>query len=202
MKVLLGYFWRGCLVLLPLAGTIYIAFLVITTMDRILPVGVPGLGFALTLALITLVGAFASNVIGRAAFELTEKWLTALPLVRLVYASIRDLTDAFVGDKKRFNRPVSVAVVPGSGVKALGYVTRDALDRLGLGEHLAVYFPQSYNFAGNLLLVPRELVEPLEVGSTDLMTFIVSGGVSGLGVEPTQRPKATRTMLGIGPRRP
>ncbi len=201
MKTLLGYFWRGCLVLLPLAGTLYIAYLVISTVDRWIPVGIPGLGFVLTLLLVTLVGALTSNVIGNAIVELAEKWFTRLPLVRLVYSSIHDLIDAFVGDKKRFNRPVAVSL-PGTGCKALGFITRDSLEALAMPDRVAVYFPQSYNFAGNLLLVPREQLEPLQVSSTDLMTFVVSGGVSGLGVDPPRPPpRPARTMLGLGPRK-
>jgi uncharacterized membrane protein len=75
-----------------------------------------------------------------------------------------------------------------------------------LTEHVAVYFPQSYNFAGNVLIVPRDQVTPLAVSSTDLMTFIVSGGVSGLGVAPADsakpppKPTFARTILGLGPR--
>jgi uncharacterized membrane protein len=200
MKTLLGYFWRGCLVLLPLAGTIYIAYVVFTSIDRILPIGIPGLGFVLTVAIVTLVGALTSNVVGRAVLDMTEAWFTKLPLVRLVYSSIHDLIDAFVGDKKRFDRPVAVALIPGSTCKALGFVTRDTLEKLGMTDQVAVYFPQSYNFAGNLLIVPRSQLERLDVSSTDLMTFIVSGGVSGLGVAQQPRgPKSTRTILGIGP---
>jgi len=203
MKTLLGYFWRGCFVLLPLAGTVYIAYLVVSTLDKLIPIGIPGLGFVLTLALVTLAGALTSNVIGNAVFQLTESWFTKLPLVRLVYSSIRDLIDAFVGDKKRFNRPVAVSLVRGSETKALGFVTRDSMEVLGMGDRVAVYFPQSYNFAGNLLLIPRDQVEPLSVSSTDLMTFLVSGGVSGLGIEPppptSKRAKPARTILGLGP---
>ena len=50
---------------------------------------------------------------------------------------------------------------------------------MGLSDHVAVYFPQSYNFAGNVLVVPRNKVRPVEVDATLAMTFIVSGGVSG-----------------------
>lgn len=183
-KTLLGYFWRGCLVLAPVSITVYIAWLVFTTVDRILPVGVPGLGFVLTLGLITLVGFLTSNVIGGAVVRETERWLAKVPLIKLLYTSIRDLVGAFVGDKKKFNRPVAVALVPGSQAKALGFVTRESLAQIDLKGHLAVYFPQSYNFAGNVLLVPREQVEPLSASSSDVMAFIVSGGVSGLGIEP------------------
>jgi uncharacterized membrane protein len=55
-----------------------------------------------------------------------------------------------------------------------------ALDHLGITEHVAVYFPQSYNFAGNLLLVPSDRVTPVAVDSAMVMAFIVSGGVTGI----------------------
>jgi uncharacterized membrane protein len=207
MKTLFGYFLRGCLVLLPAAATLYIAYFIFTKIDRMVPVGVPGLGFALTIAVITLGGFLTSNVVGRAAIEVSDRWLARVPLAKLIYTSIRDLINAFVGEKKRFDRPVAVTLVPGSHIRALGFVTRDGLDALGIGDQVAVYFPQSYNFAGNLLIVPRDQVVPLKVGTTDLMTFIVSGGVSGLGIEPEPVGRSStggargRTLLGVGPQK-
>ena len=53
------------------------------------------------------------------------------------------------------------------------------MEFIGLLDHVAVYFPQSYNFAGNLLVFPKDQVRPLEAESSDIMAFIVSGGVSG-----------------------
>ena len=144
-------------------------------------------------------------VIGRAAVESAERWLSSLPLLKLVYGSIRDLIQAFVGDKKRFDKPVALALVPGSPVRVLGFVTREALNELGKADYVAVYVPQSYNFAGNLLIAPRDQVERLDASSSDLMTFIVSGGVSGFGVDPDSlsKPPAkspiVRTALGLGP---
>jgi len=184
MKTLLRYFLRGCLALLPVAATIYVAFVVVVTIDHWVPVGVPGLGFVLTVCLITLAGFLTSNVVGRAALDVTDRLLARVPLAKLVYTSIRDLLGAFVGEKKRFDRPVAVALVTGSPVRVLGFVTRDNLDALGMRDRVAVYFPQSYNFAGYLAVVPRDQIEPLAVSTTDLMTFVVSGGVSGLGIEP------------------
>jgi uncharacterized membrane protein len=182
MKRFAGYFLRGSLVLIPLAGTLYIVFFILRTLDQILPIDIPGLGLVLTIGLITLVGFLTSNVVGRTAFDLTEGIFTRLPLIKLIYTSIKDLIGAFVGNKKRFDQPVAVTLAPGGTTRMLGFVTRDNLEVLGYGPYVAVYFPQSYNFAGNLLLVPREQVEPLVVETGDLMTFIVSGGVSGLGV--------------------
>jgi uncharacterized membrane protein len=108
--------------------------------------------------------------------------------VKLVYSSIKDLINAFVGERKSFDKPVLVRLSPDDSVRALGFVTREALASLGLPEHVAVYFPQSYNFAGNLLIVPHDAIQPLSVSSGELMTFIVSGGVSGLGVGRPQLP--------------
>jgi uncharacterized membrane protein len=207
MKTLLSYFWRGCLVLVPVAVTIYAAYVVVATFDRLVPVGIPGLGLVLAVVLVTLVGFMTSNVLGRAIIDTAERWMSSLPLLKLVYGSIRDLIEAFVGDKKRFDKPVSLTLVPGSPIRVLGFVVRDALDELGAQDQVAVYVPQSYNFAGSLLIAPRDQVQPLGVSSSDLMAFIVSGGVSGLGVEPrpTQRPPSkppiARTMFGLGPSR-
>jgi uncharacterized membrane protein len=203
MKTLLGYFWRGCLVLVPVAVTAYVAYFVVATFDRLVPVGIPGLGLLLVLVLVTLVGFMTSNVMGRAVVDAAERWLSSLPFLKLVYGSIRDLVQAFVGNKKRFDKPVALSLMPGSPIQVLGFVTRDTLGELGIADRVAVYVPQSYAFAGCLLIAPSELVTPLDASSTDLMTFIVSGGVSGLGVAPstTHKPPIARTVLGLGPRR-
>ena len=182
MRILLSYFWRGCLVIAPVSITVYIAWKVVTIFDSFVRVGIPGVGLVLTIILITLVGFLTSNVIGKAVVNEVERFMERVPLIKLLYSSIRDLINAFVGDKKRFDRPVAVAVVPGASAKALGFITRESLTHLDMRGHVAVYFPQSYNFAGNVLLVPRELVETVDASSADVMTFIVSGGVSGLGI--------------------
>ncbi|HEY6562647.1 MAG TPA: DUF502 domain-containing protein [Polyangiaceae bacterium] len=192
MKRLVGYFLRGSLVLTPLAATLYILYFVFTTIDQLLPIGIPGIGFVVTIVLVTAVGFLTSNVLGRTLFDSAERFFTRLPLVKLVYSSVRDLIGAFVGDRKSFDRPVAVTLVPGSELKALGFITRDGLHGLGMADYVAVYFPQSYNFAGNLMIVPREYVDPLDVPTPELMTFIVSGGVSGLGVGQTMPPASIR----------
>jgi len=181
VKRLVRYFLRGCLVTAPLGLTVYIVWLVLSTIDRLLPFSIPGLGLVVTLLLITAIGVATSNVVGRTAVEMADALLGRLPLVKLVYTSIKDLVDAFVGDKRRFDVPVAVTLSPGAGAKALGFVTRESLAGLGMPESVAVYFPQSYNFAGYLLVVPRRQVEPLDVAASELMTFIISGGVSGFG---------------------
>ena len=89
---------------------------------------------------------------------------------------IRDLLEAFVGDKKRFDQPVSVRVT--DEVRTLGFVTQDDLSLLAMPGHVAVYLPFSYSMAGTVIVVPRSRVEKLSIASSALMAFVVSGGVS------------------------
>lgn len=194
MKLLIRYFVRGSLVSVPLFVTVYIVYLVVSTIDGFFDVRVPGLGIIITFSLVTLVGFLTSNVIGGSLLEAAERFFKKLPLVKLLYSSIKDLVSAFVGSNKRFDQPVLLRLGHEGRAHVLGFVTRASLNALHMPDHVAVYVPQSYNFAGNLLVAPRELVEPLDVGSADVMTFIVSGGVSGLGVGqslPPPPPTAT-----------
>jgi uncharacterized membrane protein len=198
-KRLVRYFIRGCLVSVPLAITGWIVWGTLRFVDQLLPFGIPGVGFVVTLSLITLIGLFTSNVIGKRVFQITDRLLSGMPLVKLLYTSIKDLIRAFVGDHKSFDRPAAVALTPG-GARILGFVTREGLHMLGMPEFVAVYFPQSYNFAGQLAIVPREQVELLDAASSEVMTFIVSGGISGFGRGQSLVPPPTLTSVNIKPR--
>ena len=172
-------FFEGLFLVVPVAVTIYVVFLVFNFIDGWLNIPIPGIGFILTIGMLVLIGRLASNVFFRGAMGSLEKVLTRTPFVKLVYTSLKDLIEAFMGEKKRFDQPVLVTLMPGGHAEAIGFVTRQNLDLLGLEDRVAVYFPQSYNFAGNLLVVPRSQIRPLHADSADIMTFIVSGGVSG-----------------------
>ena len=179
MRRFVNYFLRGLVVLAPLVITLWITYEVFRRVDGLLGLPIPGLGFILTVAGITLFGFLASNLITRGWLAAVEGVFARLPFVRLLYSSTRDLLDAFVGEKRRFDKPVAVSLTPGGTIRVLGFVTREGLDYLGLPGQVAVYLPQSYNFAGNLILVPAAQVERLTAESAEVMTFIVSGGVSG-----------------------
>ena len=178
MKRLVRYFLKGLLFLVPLVATIYFVYFVFIKIDSILPFDIPGLGFVAIILTITLVGMIASNFLTRRLVGWVDNVFTRLPLVKMIYTSIKDLINAFVGDKKSFNKPVLVTLVPGGNIQAIGFVTRESLDNLGLSEHVAVYLPQSYNFAGNLVVVPKGQVSPVNADSGDVMAFIVSGGIT------------------------
>jgi len=179
MNFIVRNFFRGLLIVVPTALTLYILYGLFTRVDRLLNLPWPGAGFAVTLMAITLVGFLGSNIIGRTLFSWAERLFTRAPFIRIVYGSIKDLLEAFVGEKRRFDKPVMVAIPSLGNSKCLGFVTRDTIGLLPLEGHVAVYFPQSYNVAGNLLLMPSALVEPLAIDASQMMAFIVSGGVSG-----------------------
>ncbi|GAB2623695.1 DUF502 domain-containing protein [Belliella aquatica] len=178
-KRFITYFFRGILFVIPLALTIYIIILTINFLDGIIPIPVPGLGILIMLGFITFVGYLAGLFITKPLFEIFEKWIFKIPLINIVYTSIKDLMSAFVGDKKKFNIPVIVKL--SEGMSRLGFITQDDLSILEEENLVAIYFPHSYNFSGNLYLVPRHNVRILNnVKSSDIMKFIVSGGVSNL----------------------
>ncbi len=181
LRSLLKYFLRGLIVLAPIALTLWILWQIFQLVDGLIPLPdlpyfAPGVGFALVVAMVTLIGLLTTNLLAAQAIELGQRVMGRLPFVKLLYTSIKDLTVAFVGEKKLFDRPVLVTF-PG-GIQVVGFVTREDLSELGLPERVAVYMPQSYNFAGNLLLVPRERLQPLARTASEALAFVVSGGLT------------------------
>ena len=186
MKRLANYFLNGLLFMVPIVVTLYVVYILFIKVDGLLRIPlpgigvIPGVGFLATLVIITLTGFLVSNFLTKRLLLLFDRLMSRLPLVKLLYGSIKDLLNAFAGEKKSFNRPVLVKLGPDSSAHVLGFITCDSLNKFGLEEYIAVYVPQSYNFAGQLLVFPRNQVQPLDTSSADLMTFIVSGGVAGV----------------------
>ena len=156
----------------------------ISWLDNLIPLRFPGLGLLTILAFISIVGYLASTLLAGPLFGLLEDILARLPLVSIIYSSLKDLISAFVGDKKKFNQPVLVTLDPAYTIQKPGFITQEDLSNLGLPGQVAVYLPHSYNFSGNLYIVPAKYVTPLEATGAEIMKFIVSGGVSGLDSLP------------------
>jgi uncharacterized membrane protein len=178
MKTITRYFFEGLIVVLPTAATIYFVYLIFIKIDGLFNFKIPGIGFLITLGLILVVGFIASNIFTKGITNLLERIFSRLPLVKLIYNSIKDLIEAFVGDKKKFNKPVLVKAAEGD-IELLGFITEENLELLGEKNKVAVYIPQAYNFAGNLIIVPSSRVKRVNAGAEEIMTFIVTGGLSG-----------------------
>lgn len=180
MKRISGYFFKGLIFTVPAAVTLYVFYIIFTGIDNLIGLRVPGLGFFITIALITFIGFLGSNIFTKRFLSLVDKVFGKLPIMRLLYTAIKDILDAFLGEKKGFEKPVLVTLIPGSNVKVIGFITKESLDSLGILNAVAVYMPQSYNFAGNLIVVPKEQVTLINASSSEVMAFIVSGGFAGM----------------------
>jgi uncharacterized membrane protein len=183
MRRIIYYFLQGLIFLVPIVFTLWAAGSTFLAIDkgigRLIKSPFPGLGFLVMLVGVTVFGLLASNFFTRRVLQLFERQLDRLPLLRLLHTSLKDLMSAFVGEKRRFNKPVLVDVAGDGRIKVLGFVTRDSMEQFGRPDDVAVYFPQAYNFAGQLVVVPRAAVAAVPLDSSQVMAFIVSGGVTG-----------------------
>jgi len=172
------YLLRGLLFAAPIGVTIYVLVASFRWIDSLLPFDeYPGAGLAIILGSLTVMGYLGSSFIVKPVFQSLETLITRLPLVRIIYSSLKDLISAFVGDKKKFNQPVLVMLNKETSLYKLGFITQHHLDDLGIPDKVAVYLPHSYNFSGDLFIVPRENVTVIEGSAATVMKFIVSGGV-------------------------
>lgn len=187
MKRIVNYFLQGLLFIAPLAITGYIIFLLFNFVDGLLKeylikwfdLYIPGLGMVIIILLLILIGFFGKTILARPFKAFFNSLIKRVPLLKVVYSAFNDLFSAFVGKEKKFNQPVLVLVNHISNLEKLGFLTEEDLSRLGENEKVAVYFPHSYNFSGELFIVPRENVKPIDMNPAEVMKFIVSAGVAG-----------------------
>jgi uncharacterized membrane protein len=184
MRTLTRSFAQGLLVLAPVGITLWVVVVTVTTLDDWLNTSIPGLGILIAAAGITLIGYLTGNVVGTKLLEWLEAGMQRVPLIRILYNALRDLFGAFVGSKRKFDQPVAVDV-NSHGLKVLGFLTREQFDDPQLADHVSVYLPESYNFAGNLIVVPKAHVHPLDADGAEFMAFIVSGGVTEMSAGET-----------------
>lgn len=179
MKKFTGYFLKGLILIVPITLTIYIVYKVFSFFDSLLPYEIPGISLLIVLLGTTFLGFIGTTFIQVPLAQLAEKTLNKVPLVKFIYSSIKDLLSAFVGNEKRFTKPVLVKTNRDTEMYKLGFITQEDLSNIGISEgKSAVYLPHSYNFSGNLFIVSNELISPVNAQSDEIMKFIVSGGVT------------------------
>jgi len=187
MKSILNYFLRGMLIVFPVGATIYLVVLTIgwinTAFNSLLfgwiDYDIPGIGILTGFVLISFVGYVFTRAFTKPIVHFFEKMIAKTPLVSIIYTSLKDLTEAFVGEKKKFNKPVKVQF-NNAGLIRFGFITQESLANFGLEDEVAIYCPHSYNFSGNLYIVPKQTITLLDSEPADFMRFIVSGGVTGI----------------------
>jgi uncharacterized membrane protein len=189
MSKLVRYFIQGLIITVPVAVTVIVVYKIIAWIASLFnvfgtivsPVIDPLIIILTALALILLMGFLGSSIILRPLFNTIDNALEHTPVIKTVYSSIKDLFSAFVGSKKRFNKPVLVTINKENNIQQLGFITQSDLSELNLPKgHCAVYVPLSYSFSGNLIIVPADHITVVDASSAEVMKFIVSGGVTDL----------------------
>lgn len=178
MNKVVSYFLKGLVFVVPLALTVYVSQAVVRWLDGLIPIDIPGLGILVILLGTLLIGYLATYFITKPFFEFFERILKKLPLVNMIYSSFNDLMTAFVGDKRKFDKAVVVKMDPHGVLQRIGFITNEDLKAINMPGKVAVYFPLSYSIAGDLFIVDRENISPLDIPAMEIMTFLVSGGMT------------------------
>lgn len=186
MKKIGGYFLQGVLLVAPIAIIGYILYSLFVTVDGWLTENIeqwigfslPGLGIVGLFVTLTLLGIIGQTAIVRPFKKISGKLIRRIPILNLLFSSLNDLFSAFVGKEKKFNTPVKVLFNKENNLWKLGFITKNSLTEIENEELAAVYFPHSYNFSGELYLVPRERIVTVDLSPAEAMKFIVSGGVT------------------------
>lgn len=194
MKKLKNYLLQGVLYIAPIGITAYIIYVVFTFADNLLKttlqnlfdIYIPGLGLVIIIFILILVGIIGQTIIARPFNILFDRFIDKTPLLKVIYSAFKDLFSAFVGKGEKFKKPVLVLVNPVSNLEKLGFVTEEDLMNLHESDKVAVYFPHSYNFSGEMFIVPKAQVKSIDINPAEVMKFIVSAGVSGFG-EPAEK---------------
>lgn len=188
MKRIFSYFIKGIIYTVPVFLTLFIVYkLFVLTGSFLNSVGLsihpsvdPIIGLITVFFLIVLIGFLASSILFAALFNLLTQFLESAPFIKTIYISIKDVFSALVDSKKRFDKPVLVKLSADSDLQRIGFITQKDLSCIGIKDEskVAVYFPHSYNFSGNLAIVSTKNIEALDISSVAAMKFIVSGGIS------------------------
>lgn len=181
MKRLLYYFIQGLLYTSPLAITFYFLWAVLSYLDDLIPSNIPGLGLLTLIVGITLIGFIGGFTLKFRFVKFLDKMLKNMPLVKIIYSSVSDVMKSLTGKKKGFQQPVLLRLSLKEEVRRVGFITDKGLKDLGsLNDALiAVYVPHSLAISGQLFVVPKNYVEPLDASSTEIMKYIIAGGVTG-----------------------
>lgn len=138
-------------------------------------------------ATITLLGYFGTSYFWKPIAEFLEKLVRRVPLVNTIYSSTKDLVTSFLGDKRKFDKPVLVMIDQVNQIERFGFITQTDLSKMHLpDDRVAVYCPISYSVAGDLIVVPASKVTPVDISSSEMMRFLLSGGLA-LGSEDAQQ---------------
>jgi uncharacterized membrane protein len=181
-----SYFFQGLLFLTPIGVTVFVIVWFVNLLDdifeplfsNILPYHLPGFGVVFSFFLLSSIGYLIAHLVSRSAETWFDGLMKRAPLAKVIYFAVKDLITVFFGKEDKMGKPVKVRVQRDPLQYRFGFQTRTDLSEYGIGDDMiSVYLPFSYGVMGNQLVVKKEDVEFLNVSASELMKFIVSGGV-------------------------
>ena len=181
-SVLLRSFLQVLLLLSPIVITGYVLYSVFSGVDNMVPF-VPrgfGFGFIIIIVLVTVVGYLGTRFfVGKWLFDSFEHVMERTPGIKYIFSSVRDIMKSFVGDKKRFNKPVWVCVNLNPEMWRIGFMTQRDMTHFGLEDKVAVYLPHAYAISGWVIIADSKNVKPVkDMTAGEAMKFAVSGGIT------------------------
>ena len=185
-KKIVRFFIQGLIILAPIGLTGYLLYWLFDKVDSILRpyVNIPGLGFVIIILFVILVGWISSNFLMGGFISFFDQWMEKTPGIKFIYTSTKDFFEAFAGDKRKFSQAV-LANLFTNDIWVVGFLTDEEMQKFEMGaDKVAVYVPQSYHWAGQLYILPKEKVRKIDkISSGEAMKYAVTGGVVDLEAE-------------------
>ncbi len=203
------YFVTGLLIWIPLAITVWVLNLLVSTMDQTLllipeewrtegwlGIHVPGMGVVLTVVVVFLTGLFTRNIIGQRLVRFWEGLLSRIPVVKSIYYSVKQVSDTLFSDSGQAFRKALLVQYPRHGSWTIAFLTGqpggDVANHLQ-GDYVSVYVPTTPNpTSGFFLMMPRADVVELDISVDEALKYIISMGV----VAPPEKAPTAQTYAG------
>jgi uncharacterized membrane protein len=205
------YFVTGLLIWIPLAITVWLLNLIVTTMDQtlwLLPaslrpsawlgVHIPGLGLLLSLLVVLLTGVLAANIIGQRLVQIWEAMLARIPVVKSIYNSVKQVSDTLLSSTGEAFRKAVLVQYPREGAWTIAFLTGvpggDVATHLR-GDYVSVYVPTTPNpTSGFFLMLPRAEVIELNMSVDAALKYVISMGVAG-PAPPARKAPAPKPVV-------
>ena len=175
----------GIIVVVPIAGTIFILHWLFFSIDGLLaPLveaifgrNIVGVGFIMMLIVVYLAGIIGANVIGKRIIRRSELFLSAVPMVRSIYNTFKQVLESVILPTKGGFKEVVLVEFPRLGMRTVGFVTNRVKDSAGR-DYVNVYIPTTPNpTSGYLEIIPADEVTPTGWSVEDAVKIVVSGGM-------------------------
>jgi uncharacterized membrane protein len=189
-----NYFLTGLLVILPVFITLYVIWSLIRGMDAILKyvpakylpetylhIYIPGLGLILVIILVFVVGLLARNFVGRKIVQLGENIVDRIPLVRVLYAGVKQLLETLFLQRTDAFKRVALIEYPRRGAYVIGFITGESKGEIQNKTDknmINVFVPTTPNpTSGFYILIPEDELIILNMSVEDAFKLIISGGI-------------------------